>query len=153
MELWKEIEGFPGYMVSNLGRVKSLMYGKEQILKPSFTEKKYLQVGLHKEKKRYCYRVHRLVIETFLPNPENKTEVDHINRNKQDNRIENLRWATHSENVLNRDMPFGVLKERHIHPSGNAFKVHIHRQGLKVYKSFKTLTEAIAFRDLIISTL
>lgn len=60
----------------------------------------YLKV-LYKGK---YYQVHRLVAEVFIPNPMNKPEVDHINRNKQDNRVENLRWATHSENCENRDL-------------------------------------------------
>lgn len=47
------------------------------------------------------YRVHRLVAETFIPNPENKSEIDHINRNPSDNRVENLRWATRTENNRN----------------------------------------------------
>lgn len=58
----------------------------------------YLQVGIRSK----MHQVHRLVAETFIPNPENNPEIDHINRTKTDNRVENLRWVTHSENNRNR---------------------------------------------------
>jgi hypothetical protein len=147
MEEWKPIEDFPEYEVSNLGRVKSLNYhrsGQEQLLK-QVLQNGYLIVCLHKDKIQKNVKVHRLVVKAFLPNPENKRTIDHINRNKQDNRLENLRWATHSENCLNKAL--GVSGERLIYPHGNSFQVLINRQDHKVYKSFKTLEEAIAWRD------
>lgn len=147
MEEWKPIEDFPEYEVSNLGRVKSLNYhrsGQEQLLK-QVLQNGYLIVCLHKDKIQKNVKVHRLVVKAFLPNPENKRTIDHINRNKQDNRLENLRWATHSENCLNKAL--GVSGERLIYPHGNSFQVLITRQDHKVYKSFKTLEEAIAWRD------
>ena len=156
MELWKEIEGFPGYMVSNLGRVKSLNYshtGREQILKPSLHKNGYTSVELWKQGIGKRIRTHKIVCLAFLPNPERKATIDHINRNRQDNRLENLRWATGSEQQLNRNHSLGVLGERYISLVENLFRVFIHRQNLYVYKTFETLTEAIAFRDLIISTL
>lgn len=61
------------------------------------------------------YRVHRLIAETFLPNPENKPEVDHINRNPSDNRVENLRWATRTENQRNTKKCDRVEKDGHLH--------------------------------------
>jgi hypothetical protein len=147
MEEWKAIEDFQDYKVSSLGRVKSLKFGKEQILKPVLNSNGYLYINLCKDGIQKTVKVHRLVCQAFLPNPENKLEIDHINRNKQDNRLDNLRWATHSENRLNRDDPLGVSGERHISPHRNLFQVQITRQDFKVYKSFKTLEEAIAWRD------
>ena len=104
-EIWKPIKEFEGYYeVSNMGRVRSLNYkrtGKEKILKNIEDYKGYLEVGLTKNGKRKQFKVHRLVAEAFIPNPENKPCIDHINTIRNDNRIENLRWATHEENSNN----------------------------------------------------
>ena len=100
MEIWKEIKGYEGlYEVSSEGRVKST--GKKKgIMRPG-TSKGYLKVGLTKDGIRSMFRVHRLVAEAFIPNPDNKPEVDHINGDRKDNRVENLRWMTHKENNNN----------------------------------------------------
>ena len=104
-EVWKPIKGYEGlYEISNLGRVKSLNYrgtGKEKILKNIEDYKGYLEVCLTKNGRHKIFRVHRLVAEAFIPNPENKPCVDHINTIKNDNRIENLRWVTNKENNNN----------------------------------------------------
>ena len=104
-EIWKPIKDFEGYYeVSNIGRVRSLNYkrtGKEKILKNIEDYKGYLEVGLTKNGKRKQFKVHRLVAEAFIPNPENKPCIDHINTVKSDNRVENLRWVTYKENSNN----------------------------------------------------
>ena len=101
-EIWKDIEGYEGkYQVSNMGRVKTLNYrnsGKEQILHSNPTGG-YCIVGLCKTKRK-TYYIHRLVAAAFVPNPENKPEVNHINHNKRDNRASNLEWVTQYENGL-----------------------------------------------------
>lgn len=104
MEQWKDIKNYDNYMVSNLGRVKSLNYnrtGKERVLKPSKDKDGYLIVGLYKNGKGKTHKIHRLVAETFIPNPENKPCIDHINTDKTDNRVENLRFVTQYENMNN----------------------------------------------------
>lgn len=101
-EIWKDIEGFEGkYQISSIGRVKSLKYGKEKILKGGKDKDGYLFVNLYKDKKRKKIFIHRLVAQAFIPNPENKPEIDHINTIRTDNRVENLRWVTSSENKNN----------------------------------------------------
>ena len=104
-EIWKPIKGYEGlYEISNLGRVKSLNYkgtGKEKILKNTENSKGYLMVCLTKNGKQKLFKIHRLVAEAFIPNPENKPCIDHINTIKNDNRVENLRWVTNEENNNN----------------------------------------------------
>jgi len=102
VEIWKDIVGYEGmYQVSNLGRVKSLNYnrtGKENILSTS-KNKGYFNVVLSKKGfKPFTVRTHRLVAEAFIPNPQNKPQVNHIDGNKLNNNIENLEWNTASEN-------------------------------------------------------
>jgi hypothetical protein len=98
-EQWKPVIGFPDYMISNLGRVKSLKFGKDKILKPYSTNSGYLVVGLMKDGKRYQLYIHRLVLEAFVGKPSDGMECNHRNGVKTDNRLENLEYVTHSENV------------------------------------------------------
>lgn len=98
MEIWKTIEGYPNYMVSNLGRVKSLNYGKEKLLKPGFNGRYYF-VYFCKEGKQKNYKVHRLVAQAFIPNPNNLPEVNHIDENKTNNRVDNLEWCDRKYNI------------------------------------------------------
>lgn len=104
-EIWKPIKDYEGlYEISSLGRVKSLNYnrtGKKKILKNMKNSNGYLVVSLTKFGKQKNYLIHRLVAEAFIPNPEGKPHIDHINTIKNDNSIENLRWVTNKENNNN----------------------------------------------------
>lgn len=109
-EIWKRIADFPGYMVSNLGRVKSLpretkgavkYKTTEVFLKQATNNKGYKWVNLYDGKKKRTVYVHRLVAEAFIPNPEGKPNIDHINTNSLDNQAGNLRWCTQGENLKN----------------------------------------------------
>lgn len=99
-EIWKDIEGYEGiYQVSNLGRVKSLKHSKEgKLLKGRVTGKGYLSVVLFRNSVRKSNSIHRLVAQAFIPNPENKPEVNHIDEDKTNNNIDNLDWSTPKEN-------------------------------------------------------
>ena len=119
-EIWKDIEDYEGYQVSNFGRVRSLdrynsrgCWIKGCILKLTMDKKGYLTVGLSKNNQRKTFKVHRLVALHFIPNIENKPEIDHINTIKTDNTVflnedgsinyekTNLRWTTRKENINN----------------------------------------------------
>ena len=109
-EIWKPVVGFGGYYeVSNLGRVRSLdgkkwngkvwCIKKGRILKLSRCTNDYLFVILSINNKKKQVLIHRLVAEAFIPNPENLPQVNHINENKTDNRVENLEWVTCKQNL------------------------------------------------------
>lgn len=121
-EIWKPIKGYEEYEVSNLGRVRSLpkitrsvvpdRYNSTRILKQSPDGKGYMMVWLYKGKKRKTMKVHRLVANAFISNPECKPQIDHINAVKTDNRVCNLRWCTEKENSNN---PITVKRNREAH--------------------------------------
>lgn len=98
-EVWKPIEGYEDYLVSNLGRVKSLKFGKEKILSPGHNGWGYLDVGLCKNGQKKHQLVHRLVALAFIPNPKNLPEVNHKNEDKTNNRADNLEWVSSKENI------------------------------------------------------
>ena len=98
-EVWKDIAGYDGlYQVSNLGRVRSLKFGKVKILKLGKVRNRYIQVGLYKNRERKMCKVHRLVGQAFLLNPNNLPEINHRDEDKTNNRVENLEWCDRKYN-------------------------------------------------------
>lgn len=103
MEIWKDIEGYENkYQISNLGKVRSLIdnKGNERIVIKTTKEQNngYLYVNLWKNSKMKSKKIHRLVAEAFLDNPQNKPQVNHIDGNKENNCVDNLEWISASDN-------------------------------------------------------
>ena len=140
-ENWKPVNGFDNYLISDLGRVKSL---KNNIFLKPVDRVGYDKVALFNKGKRKDINIHRLVAIHFIPNIDNKKCVDHINRIRNDNRVKNLRWATYSENSLNTKYPKGcVSKDKRC--NSYLCQYFIKRKQGKT-KSFKTREEAEDFR-------
>lgn len=100
-EIWKDIEGYEGeYQVSNFGNVRSLNFMRRGVTRELAKKHSggYSYVILYKKTKIKRKRIHRLVAETFIPNPDNLPEVNHKDENKENNRIDNLEWCTHQYN-------------------------------------------------------
>ena len=99
-EIWKDVIGYEGlYQVSNHGRIKSLKFNKERILKPGLNNTGYFIVNLFINNKSKIYKIHRLIAIHFVPNPVNKPQVNHKDGNKLNNHVDNLEWCTRSENM------------------------------------------------------
>lgn len=130
-EIWSPIDGYEfSYEISNMGRVKSLgkyvQHGKNKLtFHPSFIRKiqkcsnGYLFIILCKESKTKMKLVHRLVAKAFIPNPENKPQVNHKEGNKKDNRATELEWATKSEDNIHRYRYLKIPPVRNKGISGN----------------------------------
>jgi hypothetical protein len=112
-EEWRELEEFPGYKISNYGRLRMLT-GKISIASSSRDE--YVTVFIKRKDGNFKNRkIHILVARAFLPNPENKPTVDHIDRDRSNNHVNNLRWATKSEQRQNQTSPDNRnISERYI---------------------------------------
>lgn len=101
-ETWKQVRGYEGlYMVSDMGRVAGLKKQRfpAHIMRQELTENGYLRVGLFKDGKQSKKKVRRIVAEAFIPNPDGKPQVNHINGARTDNRARNLEWCTPGENL------------------------------------------------------
>ena len=143
-----KINGYENYELFRDGSVYSHHKGGK-FMTPTYNKKGYLQIQFHKDKKRKCCRIHRLIAEYFIPNPDNLPVVDHINRIRDDNRLENLRWVSHSDNQLNTtryDKPLKNIWKRNA-----GYVICIKRNKLNYYKYCKTEEQAIIQRDLMLS--
>jgi hypothetical protein len=155
MEEWRDVVGYEDcYEVSSLGHVRSkdrqsISYGtrmcerKGRMLKVNQSQR-YLMVDLCKEGVRKTRTVHGLVAEAFLPNPDASFEIDHIDRDKHNNALPNLRWVSKVQNQANRGTPrHNTSGEKYIQVQ---YRVCGRKDGVSYQKAFKTIEEAKAFR-------
>ena len=151
MEEWRVIDINPDYQVSNTGLVRSIKFNKVRVRCPVLRNG-YWGLYLSMNNVKSHFLIHRLVASAFIPNPDNKPQVDHINRVKTDNRVENLRWATRSENQINKP---SRAEHRHIYRGASgSYQVQIKRNRKWIFdKTYPTLNEAIAGRNDFLSTL
>lgn len=156
-EVWRPIKGYDGYEVSNKGRIRSYRKrgpGKTKhktphIIRLSTTgrDQNYLSFSASNSKGPKRLLVHRCVAEAFIPNPKNKPEVNHKDKNGSNNNLTNLEWVTSSENKIHarggRHRVPNVCKDR------NSFRVHYVRDGIRTSKNFKSFADAKGFAENI----
>jgi hypothetical protein len=152
--MWKDIDGFEGrYGISDLGEVQNV--NTKKILTPTSDKDGYLHIGLRKlgDRKKFWFRIHRLVAIAFCEKPDNWTEleVDHIDRNKKNNVPENLRWVTSQINNNNRKdtcwKTNTTTGELYITKYRNGFMVRINRNELKHQSWHHTIEDAVIARS------
>lgn len=137
IEEWKPIKDFPDYRISNKGRIQRVPNNKIKggLLNPTKEKDGYLVVGLFRDKKNIQKRVHRLVAEVFIPNPNNYPCVNHKDENKTNNSIDNLEWCT---------VAYNNKYGNHYKKSSITMSKPIHQYdlSLKYIRTFSSLTNA-----------
>lgn len=150
-EIWKDIEGYEGlYQVSNLGRVKRIMFINNKTIKPSnkvlSCNKKdksgYVCVTLWKDGTRKYDRMHRIVAKTFIPNIDNKPVINHKDGNKANNCVENLEWVTYKENT-HHALKTGLFKNTH--RSKKVIQYDKNMKPIKQYSSTKEVERRLGY--------
>lgn len=170
-EIWKQVKGFEDYEISNLGNIRS--YNKtsdkhiHKTIKINHTKEGYEVITLSKTRK---YLIHRLVAETFIDNPDNKKEVNHKDLNKSNNKVSNLEWVSHSENMKHAyvngvvKMPEGgkktqwkrVLTDEQVREIRNTYIPHDKNFGMKALAKkygvsesvIKKVANRVSYRDV-----
>lgn len=135
-----EIKGFEDYLIFNDGMIVRQSTGKEI---KGWNNAGYRAVDFWLNGKKVQRKVHRLVAEAYLPNPDNLPVVDHINCNKTDNRVENLRWVTVRQNTTNTKAK-GVYKRK-----SGSYKAMVCNKGNVYSKTFTTRDQAIKWRNMM----
>ena len=132
---WKKLDDYPRYRIYTDGRVYSEICNR--FLKPADNTRGYLQCRLTNDtnKKPKTMSIHRLVAFLHIPNPNNKEQVDHIDRDILNNNVANLRWVSNGENSINRNV-YGTIPYRHIghQKKDNCFRIYIKRNKKLIFR-------------------
>jgi len=142
-----EINNYPNYLIYEDGRV----YNKKRkiFMTPIYNSTGYLRVDLWNKGKRKTLKIHRLVAEHYIPNPLNKPQVDHIDRNRLNNHVSNLRWATQSENQQNigiqRNNKSGIKNISYC-KSNNRWIYTKKYRGVRYQKYFKSKIDCLCYK-------
>ena len=157
-EVWKPIKGYEGlYEISNFGRVKSYRNGGEMFMRQILDKDGYLIIGLKRDGHSKLMKVHRLVGMAFIPNPENKPHINHIDYNRSNNHVENLEWVTPKENTAHSLCHFPKEKKAY-NPTGEKYVLYnkLNRNyrvkiGRKYYGCYQTIEKAVETRDKVLN--
>jgi hypothetical protein len=148
-EIWKQIKNYENYSVSTLGQVRNDTTGK--ILKGHPCRIGYIKISLYKNEIKKTLYLHRLVALTFISNPENKSQVDHIDNDKLNNYLTNLRWATSFENQHNVKKSIkntSGVKGVYWYKSQQKWLALIHVDGIRIHLGYyNTIEEATIARQ------
>ena len=140
-----DIPDFEGlYKINQNGEILSFKQNTNgKIMKPRLDKNGYYRVTLRKDKMIYYPHIHRLLGKTFLSNPNNYPCIDHINQNKEDNNLQNLRWISYSGNNRNRILPSKSKLPRGVEKCNSSYRARIKIDGVKKHLGcFKTIEEA-----------
>ena len=141
-----EIEGYENYLIFEDGSVYSNK--SKKYLKGNDNGHGYLKVQLCKNGKPKDFYIHRLVALHYISNPHNYSEIDHIDRDRLNNSIDNLRWVSRSQNQQNKGVQKNnKLQIKNIYPTEKGYRFSIKRNGERHQKRFKNLEDAIKYKE------
>ena len=149
VEVWKIINGYDNYQISSFGRVRNIISGN--VLKPQVGTTGYYQVSLHKNGKSKNNKIHKLVANAFINNLSNKRNIDHMDNERLNNHVSNLRWCTSQENARNTKLSnksTSGVKGICFHKQQSKWRAHIVINGKQIHLGlFDTLDDAKVARQ------
>ena len=144
---FERINGWDNYVIHSVGTLLRIYKNKTKMMKPYKMKNGYMRVKLSQNNKPQKFLLHRLLALHFIPNPENKPCIDHINGVRDDNRLENLRWVTYHENMVGfRSNPAQDITKGGIRKNGNCWRWRYYMSGKRKYKTMTSKEDLEKFR-------